>query len=1473
MKPTARYKIELLIFIFILILSFSFFRPFVRSLENKLSAMRDTILTGLERTYRIRISYASLSPSILRGLSLRNVKIYDAEHNTEIADFETFSIQYRFFALLTGKTSAVLDSVSIVNGSINFDALENEVLLAKINDILQSPSQKTVAPSDNQVRSFFSNQFEPLSIRIKNIRIRFKDAVQSLDAWISEGHCLIDSEAITMSMSSTTSYLNGKYPGLGQAETAFTIEGKFNTDLSAGSAVAHFSHISTAQFGIDRLKLFTDYRNNVFTFNTMQDFQPIDFAASWDVATNNIKGTFSCKDFVPMQSVKFYTAPKSFAQFLPLTMTGTANFAITQQALDWNTDFTFNVPTLSFSSYRIAPSKLRVTANGNNKDISISRLSLQSSDIDLYSKCAFNLDTKLPSGFFKVNTFKLPSGTSVSADIQFSTRGKDVVCTVHSLTAGEEAMLKNIGLTLTPSDKKIDYMLSAEDGYGKYTFDGSYIFDDETVTDGKGFLELHGAFDAVSIGNLYQFGRAAYPAADIPQAALLQDMQCTTEFYISSDLRSFSYNCIRLVLVSNTLNDFYALLSLKGNQSSFALTDIDISYKNMYVRGEITADFERLNDIIFGSNLVINSVGYQIQGFFSQNTLNVYGDYGLAVSALYDRETGVKGSIKVAEMPLPFLPLFLTLDSEFRYTNIKQWEYKIYDGQMSYGSPTSLTQSALAMKFNGKADPSGLVFTDVTVGSEDTLRGGVTIKARADDGAQQPNYRNYRAEMNLLSPDNNEAFTLNADFSFAERTHINGTLNIENISLARFFYTQSKGHSISASTSFSGSPEAFSFRFDLPHLSLFVRGKDLNATGTLTIENGTAVLTADKIDWGVHHITGINGNFSFADIAGMIEADYAGNAATKQMKAHINTVFTGVQPSEKEGSGILSKLKNLSDQFTLTTNLSNWQFGSSSGKDAVPISIIREKEVTALYAGINDEITGFVLNDGVVSLQLADSLPLRLTMDGTIKKNALDLKISDIRADVKRVWDITGMDYVLFYSGEVLGNLDIGGKLLEPEFNGKLEGKNITVNSPHYIPEIFGPVALDIIADGSVLEVPYTVLKGPSADLWGRCTVDFSGWVPEEVSIQCGTLGTKLGVVKTDNLLFKADGFAGCTADIIITPAQIGLYGSATFDSGYFAFKFNELDKFYAKYSGTGGPTFDMKLDLQLGHKAEFRWPTSDIPILRTLVPTEQPLTLLVDGSSSTFSVKGNVKMRGGEVFYIKRNFYIREGNITFADMGRDIEPLISVRAEIRDRDETGEPLRLILTAKDQPLSDFNPILNSDPPRSTGEIMQLLGQVLIGDTGRENVWQNLLVTSSDILAQIGFFKKSESIIRDFLKLDAFSFRTLLLQNAIFGNLFNINKNTTLTMSNYLDNTSVYIGKYFGSAIYADALMHLSHYDSKSLKNSGTKRPVYNNLLFQPEIGLEMATPFFMLRWSVAPTKPDTLFVGDAALTFSWKYSY
>ena len=42
---------------------------------------------------------------------------------------------------------------------------------------------------------------------------------------------------------------------------------------------------------------------------------------------------------------------------------------------------------------------------------------------------------------------------------------------------------------------------------------------------------------------------------------------------------------------------------------------------------------------------------------------------------------------------------------------------------------------------------------------------------------------------------------------------------------------------------------------------------------------------------------------------------------------------------------------------------------------------------------------------------------------------------------------------------------------------------------------------------------------------------------------------------------------------------------------------------------------------------------------------------------------------------------------------------------------------------------------------------------------------------------------------------------------------------------------------------------------------------------QLEWSMEWATPFFLLDWNFEPQHPETLFLTDNALTFSWRFSY
>ena len=70
---------------------------------------------------------------------------------------------------------------------------------------------------------------------------------------------------------------------------------------------------------------------------------------------------------------------------------------------------------------------------------------------------------------------------------------------------------------------------------------------------------------------------------------------------------------------------------------------------------------------------------------------------------------------------------------------------------------------------------------------------------------------------------------------------------------------------------------------------------------------------------------------------------------------------------------------------------------------------------------------------------------------------------------------------------------------------------------------------------------------------------------------------------------------------------------------------------------------------------------------------------------------------------------------------------------------------------------------------------------------------------------------------------------------------------TNSFGNYFDNSTVYIGKYFGSALYADALLQWTYDSSKYEKDN----PV-SGIVFQPELGFELSSPFANIRWNLAP---------------------
>jgi hypothetical protein len=243
------------------------------------------------------------------------------------------------------------------------------------------------------------------------------------------------------------------------------------------------------------------------------------------------------------------------------------------------------------------------------------------------------------------------------------------------------------------------------------------------------------------------------------------------------------------------------------------------------------------------------------------------------------------------------------------------------------------------------------------------------------------------------------------------------------------------------------------------------------------------------------------------------------------------------------------------------------------------------------------------------------------------------------------------------------------------------------------------------------------------------------------------------------------------------------------------------------------------------------------------------------------------------------RTFYIRQGNMVFRENETQFNPRLSVRAEIRDRSDSG-PVTISMIIDNQPLLSFEPRFEASPSLTQLEIYTILGQNLYNIQGGDStdLAQRFILTSttdlmaqfvagSDVLAQIIYLRQFERTLRNFLNLDMLSFRTRFFQNAVISGATGIwqqSFNRESRLGNYFDNTTVFIGKYVGQDMFVQGTLTIKYDDN---------RLSFGGLRLEPDIGIELQSPLFNIRWSFFPYHPENWWVNDNSITLSWSKSF
>ena len=248
-------------------------------------------------------------------------------------------------------------------------------------------------------------------------------------------------------------------------------------------------------------------------------------------------------------------------------------------------------------------------------------------------------------------------------------------------------------------------------------------------------------------------------------------------------------------------------------------------------------------------------------------------------------------------------------------------------------------------------------------------------------------------------------------------------------------------------------------------------------------------------------------------------------------------------------------------------------------------------------------------------------------------------------------------------------------------------------------------------------------------------------------------------------------------------------------------------------------------------------------PLLRCVFVPNTSMKVKIDQDAGVYLIDGRLKLKSGDLAYLNRNFYIKSGEVKFNP--DDISnPLITVNAETREKDDKNQNIKIILSVENQYLMDLKPRFTSVPAKSENEIRSILGQIVVADSSTA---ANFLFAASDYALQSTVVRTAENKLRDLFNFDIFSLRTNVLQNTLnMGVSGNLSKEK-LSIGNFLDNSTVYIGKYLGSSLYVDAMLHVSF--EYNYRNDITSM---GSLLFQPEIGMELESPFANIRVNMIP---------------------
>jgi hypothetical protein len=1510
MNRKSAFDIQIILFTALVLGTAAALIPVRSLLFERIETIKDDGIGGLQALIGKNVSFDSMGLSILNTLDIKNITIHGGDDDLfPLITVKRLRIHYSPLKLLFPPKATGEGGPLAALKAVTVEGLLVESGTAKDFDELFSGGSGKA----NGALKFLEYINKAAGMIPDKLKLRVSGSVFRFTA----GKSVIEADGIALSAKitgdilrfrlSTEAKMRLEKPMRSEATLRARIDGVYDTRNGKSGLKIGLASVKTSFFTMNKLILLASLTENTLKLQKIGDLEPFDLSLSYNFTDSGIKAGAQFENFRLSRLLRFSPELKSWNNWLGTRVSGkmSASFnvadglsytAVLHGGLDRNSP--------------VGAGNFKLDAAGGASNAYFRNLSLSLSRGELVWTGGINFRPFMPNGSLTVNDFNFTksglkeNAGSLNGDFHVSSYGNTITLfadtfSVGATTAGVATSgvgatsgigatagvatagggensrktgvdLQAFDITITHTGNEFDFSVSGfrignaetydEASFSPISAEGSFDLDSKNI-------EIRLEVEAFSLYDLLKMAGCAVELPKFPTPAwnFLDNILVTSEIFVSTDFKDLLYNVPHLIVAWRGDNDIWASLSLSGTEMSFELSESHIVWEGGGMDISARGDFADINDILFNAELRVADSVYTIQAMLlDKSALHISSSFGLNLNVSRSPYGSYAGLLFLNAPRFPMGDGFaeLTAEAGFRYENPALWDFNLERFKIS-GIKSSLSSSA-AVELMGHANQDGAEFNRIYF---DDGRGALY----GDASGSWKGFFNDRdaviiGDFNLRDVGGVE--TVDAQLRYAEES-LFVWAEVAGLQSGRFF-NSADNMFITGDIGFFKTRENWSAAFDLSSLRGIFQGQPITLSGRGSLDNTRLDLSETILRYGDFSadIPFLNINLPQSDLN--MAARLWSDTPDLNFNADINASAGFAQIDSWLNIGAALK------SFDGVINFENTRFNTFESGEIFNFSFSRQNQIWNLEGGPNNMIRLHMNGDGDFFAAFSYPSPVLGALTGFIKNGRIDAEVSGLYIDVSSLWRYIPMDKITISGGFIIADIHIRGPLRDPEFFGAAQANSLRLGVPGFLADEIVPTPAFLTFSGSEIRLePLNVRIGEGEGALSG-SMHISRWRPSSFDValvieQADPIPLDLNIAG-----FLVMGTAFGILNISSDGQILRVFGDVGSDNAEISLAAEETASRNGDSRERGMP-IQTDIKITAGRKIEFLWPNIDIPILQAYASSGSSIKVVSDNLSGHFSINGDVGIRGGEVFYFQRSFYIKEGSMSFNESELQFDPRFTAIAETRDR-TNNEPVTISMIIDNQPLRSFTPRFEAAPSLSQIEIFTLLGDKLSGTPTAENAINRAFVSSTaDLLAQFGFVRQFEKTIRDILHIDMFSLRTQAVQNALLLNVFRDTEGehsenqlqsqtppqTDIRFGNYFDNTTVFLGKYIGAGLFVQAMLSL-RYDQFRTDMGG--------LWIEPDLSMELKGPLFDIRWDLVPTHPENLWINDNKITLSKKWT-